>query len=82
MWRGKVCVCVCVCVCVQFSVAVACWSPSQPLPYGSSSEFIDRSSGRAETTSHTANRDSEATTPRVTSRTYLLLLGEQGLDTR
>ena len=36
----------------------------------------DRSSGRAETTSHTTHRDSEATTPRLASRTYLLL-GEQ-----
>ena len=75
-----VCVCVCVCVCV-FTVAVACWSPSQPFPYEESSELIDRSSGRAETTSHTTHRDSEATPPQVTSRTYLLLLGEQGIDT-
>ena len=40
----------------------------------------DRSSGRAETTSYTVHRDSEATTPRVTSHTYLIL-GEQALDT-
>ena len=69
--RESVCVCVC----------VACLSLSQPFPYGASSEVVDRSSGRAETTSHTTHRDSEATTPRLTSRTYLLLLGEQGLDT-
>ena len=42
--------------------------------YGVSSELIDRSLGRAETTSHTTHRDSVATTPRVTSHTYLLLL--------
>ena len=65
---------------VHLTVAVACWSPSQPFPYRASSELIDRSSGRAETTSHTAHQDSEATTPLVTSRTYLLL-SEQGLDT-
>ena len=62
-----------------------CNSPRSPvghpasLPhYGASSELIDRSSGRTETTStHNTHRESEATTPRVTSRTYLLL-GEQG----
>ena len=72
--------CVCVCVFTVFTVAVACWSPSQPFPYGANSELIDRYPGRAETTSHATHRDSEATTPRGTSRTYLLL-GEQGLDT-
>ena len=73
-------VCVCVCVCI-YTVAVACWSPSQPFPYRASSELTDRSSGRAETTSHTTHRESEAIIPRVTSRTYLLI-GEQGPDRR
>ena len=44
------------------------------ITHGASSELIDRSSGRAESTSHTTHRDSKATTP-------YLLLGEQGLDT-
>ena len=68
------------CVCSLFTVTVVCWSPSQPLPYGTNSELIDRSSGRPETTSHSTHRESKATTPRVTSCTYLLL-GDQGLDT-
>ncbi|MPC90988.1 hypothetical protein E2C01_085996 [Portunus trituberculatus] len=46
--------------------------------YGTSSELIDRSSGRTETTPHSTHRENEAATPRVTSRTYLLL-GEHGL---
>ncbi|MPC99777.1 DNA replication licensing factor MCM2 [Portunus trituberculatus] len=41
--------------------------------YGASSELIDRSSGRTETTTHSTHRESQTTTPRVTSRTYLLL---------
>ncbi|MPC78225.1 hypothetical protein E2C01_072708 [Portunus trituberculatus] len=43
-----------------------------------SSEFIDRSSGKIETTPYSTHRESEATTPRITSRTFLLL-GEHGL---
>ena len=62
-----------------FTVAVACWSTSQPFPYGTSSKLIDQSSGWAQTTSHTTHWESEVTTPRVTSRTYMLL-GEQGLE--
>ena len=66
-----ICVCVCVCV-IHCRGRLLVTQPA--FPYGASSEFIDRSSGRAETTSHTTHRDSEATTPRVTSRTNLLLV--------
>ncbi|MPC32871.1 hypothetical protein E2C01_026202 [Portunus trituberculatus] len=52
--------------------------PASLFYYGASAELIDRSSGRAETTTRSTNRESEATTPRVTSHTYLLL-GEQWL---
>ncbi|MPC33333.1 hypothetical protein E2C01_026678 [Portunus trituberculatus] len=62
-----------------------CNSPRSPtghpasLPhYGARSELIDLSSSRTESTTHSTYRESEATTPRVTSRTYLLL-GVQGL---
>ena len=68
-------VCVCVCVIHHGRLLLV----TQPA-YGASSELINRSSGRAETTSHTTHWDSEATTPRVTSLTYLLQ-SEQGLDT-
>ena len=44
------------------------------LSYGASTELIDRSWGRAETTSHTTHWECEATTLRITSRTYLLLV--------
>ena len=37
----------------MFTVAVACWSPSQHFYYGASLELIDQSSVRSETTSHT-----------------------------
>ena len=55
-----------------FTVIVAYWSPS--------SELIDRSLGRAETTSHTTHQGSEATASRLTSCIYLLLR-EHRLDT-
>ena len=73
-WNNDKCVCVCV-------IHHGCLLVTQPAyPDGGSSELMDRSLGRAETTSHTTYRDSKATAPRVTSCTYLLL-GEQGLDT-
>ena len=67
-----------VCVCVIHLGRLLVTQPA--FPYEGSSEFIDRSLGRAETTSHTTHQDSEATTHRVTSYTYLLL-GEQRLGT-
>ena len=66
------CVCVCVCVihcCGRLVVSQPVFSLRREL----------RASGRAETTLYTTHRDSEATTPQVTSRTYLLL-GEQELE--
>ncbi|MPC24318.1 Eukaryotic peptide chain release factor subunit 1 [Portunus trituberculatus] len=51
--------------------------------YGVSSELIDQSSDRTETTTHSTHWESEATTPRVTSHTYLLLaqhLWESGAE--
>ena len=62
-----------VCVCVIHHGRLLVTQPA--FPYRASSELVVRSSGRAETTSHTTHQDSETTTPRVTSLTYFLLCG-------
>ncbi|MPC71299.1 hypothetical protein E2C01_065573 [Portunus trituberculatus] len=73
-------VCVCVCVCVLCNSPQSSAGHPASLPhYRASSELIDRSSCRTETTSHTTHTGEVRPQPlRLHPVATYLLLGEQG----
>ncbi|MPC54375.1 hypothetical protein E2C01_048286 [Portunus trituberculatus] len=67
-----------VCVCVYSWLPAD--HPTSLTHYRVRSEVISQSSGRTETTPYSTHRESKATTPQLTSRTYLLVGGPHNFN--